>query len=138
MFGFCSHSALAEHHQSGPVNYSLKIKNMARYKSKYKNLKIVMKRTYRKEVGGENIVVPGVKIEFENSILDTDDKEVIKFLDSDPVCQKMQSNNVFHKISDKAMENAVKEEPVEEKPKATPKETGGKKKVGKKTDKPAY
>lgn len=124
-----------------------------RYKAKYRNLKIPMQRAYKTLVGGQTVVTPGTKIEFENSIFETDNEEIIKFLDTDPECLKMQKRNIFAKIEDSVLEAATRQETLEEresrldkemkelkkqKKKVTEKEKGTKSKVGSKNEKPAY
>lgn len=47
---------------------------------KYRELKIVMKPAYRKEIGGQTIVVPGHKIVFHDNRYETSDTAEIEFL----------------------------------------------------------
>ena len=82
---------------------------MARYRSKYKSLKIPMKRTYTKEIEGNVVVVQGTKLEFHDSILDTKNKEIIKFLDTDPNCVQMQESGVIVKIDQKIIDAAIED-----------------------------
>lgn len=121
---------------------------MPRYRSKARKLKIVMKRSYRKEVEGETIFVPGHRIEFDNNVYETDDKEEIKFLDED--CKNMRNRGVFIKVEDETLEQAkTKEEKKKEeeeakkkaevkKKKPTTKEKGAKTKVDVEKDKPEF
>lgn len=124
---------------------------MQRYRSKFRNLKIPMKKSYKQQVEGQVITIPGTKIEFNDFLFETDNKDIIKFLDTDSVCLKMQSNHVFAKIDEGSIEAAketleerehrLKKEMdklKEEKKTATTKEKGKKQKVDAKKDKPVY
>jgi len=89
---------------------------MARYRSKYGELKIPIKRAYTKEVDGQVVVVGGEKVEFHDYIFQTEDPKIIKFLDEDTVCSEMQKNGVFLKVDQEALDTAVgKQETLEEK-----------------------
>lgn len=54
---------------------------MAKFISKYPNHKIVMKSSYAQEVDGRRTIVGGESIQFKNGVYETDDKNVIKFLE---------------------------------------------------------
>jgi hypothetical protein len=124
-----------------------------RYRAKYRNLTIPMVKSYTTEVGGQRISHTGEKIVFEDSIYETDDERIIKFLDEDPVCIKMKENKIFARIDSEIIEEAMKVESLEDreerikkemeliknmKKKATLKEKGTKTKVGSNKEKPAY
>lgn len=126
---------------------------MTRYKSRFRELTIPVKKSYTKEVDGQIVAFQGEHIEFKDSIYQTDNEVHIKFLDTDPRCIQMQKNGVFAKIDSAILEAATKKETLEErearldkelkelkkkKKKVTEKEKGTKTKVGSKKDKPAY
>lgn len=67
-----------------------------------------MKKSYTKEIEGSVVVVPGTKIEFQNNIFETENKDIIKFLDNSESCKKMQGRGIFVKVTDKTL-NAAKE-----------------------------
>jgi hypothetical protein len=130
-----------------------------RYISKYRELRIPIKKTYTKEVDGQVVVVQGESVRFENNLFETDDKNIIDFLDNDKGCRDMIANGIFIKADSKAIKTAqevIQPETLEErevrlekelkelrksKAKATVKDTEkGKsnKKVAKKDDKPRF
>lgn len=124
---------------------------MTRYKSKFRELRIPMKKSYTREVGGQTEFIQGRSIQFKDTIFETDEIEVIDFLEKDPVCQEMQRNQVFAKIDSKVLEIATetleeKEARLKEelesikakKKKPTKKEKGKGKKVGTKKEKPQF
>ncbi len=124
---------------------------MTRYKSRFRNLKIPMKKSYTREVGGQTEFIAGRKLEFKETIFETDEQEVIDFLDKDPVCVQMQKNGIFAKVEGEILEAATetleeKEKRVEEegkkkkqvRKKPTKKEKGTRKKVGRKKEKPQF
>ena len=128
---------------------------MARYLSPTKrNLIIVMKRAYTKEVDGEYFSDPGKNIEFKDGMYETTDKEEIEFLDNSEICRKMRQNNVLLKADDipglkeklpaKTLEEKeaeiarLKKEVAVEKRKATLKEKGRAKKEKEEEEKPEF
>jgi hypothetical protein len=123
----------------------------ARYVSKYKELSIPILKPYTKEVDGQVVSVDGQVVRFERGFFETDDPKIIKFLDTNSECLQMIESEVFSKINEEAIANAVKGETLEErearikkemdeikKEKAkqgvTQKEKGKTSKVGKKED----
>lgn len=57
--------------------------NPARYISRFLALRIVMKPSYTKEVDGRVVTVPGKDIRFIDGAFETEDEDVINFLESD-------------------------------------------------------
>lgn len=76
---------------------------MAKYISKYLQLKLINRATYTKEVEGRKEVVPGKSIQFVDGIYETEDKDEIAFLDNHPNC-----GSVFVRIDKKEIEEAKK------------------------------
>lgn len=76
---------------------------MAKYISKYLQLKLVDKASYSKEVEGRVVVVQGKSIQFDKGVYETTDKNEIAFLDNHPNC-----GNTFIKIKEKDVEKARK------------------------------
>ena len=87
---------------------------MALYRSNTKNLKIIMTPSYLKEVRGRTIVEKGKKVEFQDGLFETEDEDIIDFLENDPGCKKMKKRGVFVKIDKGAVQEATKEETLEE------------------------
>lgn len=56
----------------------------ARFISKYRELKIVHKSSFTKEVDGRIVYVPGTKIQFTNGAYETSNPEIIEFLEARP------------------------------------------------------
>jgi len=79
-------------------------KEIARYVSKYLNLRLVNKSSYSKEIEGKVVVVPGNTIEFKKGIYETADPDEIKFLDNNPNCGK-----AFVRITGKDLTKAREE-----------------------------
>lgn len=57
--------------------------NPARYISRFLALRIVVKSTYTKEVDGRIVTVPGKDIRFVEGVFETEDQELIDFLEAD-------------------------------------------------------
>jgi len=92
---------------------------MAKFTSKYKNLRIVIEPDDVEFVKGKTRIVPGKHIQFENNVFTTDDKKEIEFLKNhsdfgrtifceDDVIEKAE------KIAEKGKEKEA-EKPKEEK-----------------------
>ena len=103
---------------------------MARYRAKYRELKVPMESSYKKEVNGQIITVQGQTIAFHNFIYETEDEKEEKFLDEHPM-----NGKTFVKIDEKALKGETEEEKKarlqkeleeleKEEKKPKPKETG--------------
>lgn len=57
--------------------------NPARYISRFLALRIVVKPAYTKEVDGRIVTVPGKDIRFDQGVFETEDQELIDFLEAD-------------------------------------------------------
>jgi len=77
--------------------------NPARYISRFLALRIVMKPSYTKEVDGRVVTVPGKDIRFIDGAFETEDKDVINFLESE-----QGFGTVFIRVPED-VENVVKE-----------------------------
>lgn len=55
---------------------------MAKYVTKYKNLRLVLKPTSQQIINNIQQIVPGTTIEFKKGEFSTDNKEFIEFLDN--------------------------------------------------------
>lgn len=62
---------------------STKDHNPARYISRFLALRIVVKPAYTKEVDGRIVTVPGKDIRFTEGVFETEDQELIDFLEAD-------------------------------------------------------
>lgn len=62
---------------------STKDHNPARYISRFLALRIVVKPAYTKEVDGRIVTVPGKDIRFNEGVFETEDQELIDFLEAD-------------------------------------------------------
>lgn len=76
---------------------------MAKYISKYLQLRIVRKPSYTKEVEGRLVVVPGKSIQFVDGVYETEDEEEIKFLENYP-----NFGSTFVRVDTKDLEKAKK------------------------------
>jgi len=74
---------------------------LTQYISKYRELRLINKASYSKEVEGKVIVVQGSSIQFHDGVYSTSDENEIKFLDNHPNC-----GGVFIKVK----KNVVKEQ----------------------------
>jgi len=74
-------------------------KEKAKYISKYRSLKLVVKPSYTKEVEGRIVVVPGKSIRFVQGVYETDDPDEIKFLDNHP-----NLGTIFIKVTEKDLQ----------------------------------
>lgn len=57
--------------------------NPARYISRFLALRIVVKPTFTKEVDGRIVTVPGKDVRFVEGVFETEDQEIIDFLEAD-------------------------------------------------------
>lgn len=76
---------------------------MAKYISKYLNLRLINKPAYTKEVEGRIVVVPGTYVQFTDGVYETEDKDEIAFLESHP-----NFGSVFIRVDTKEAEEAKK------------------------------
>lgn len=74
------------------------------YISKYRELRLVNKSSYTKEVAGRVITTPGTAIEFHDGAFKTSDPAEIEFLDNHPNC-----GNTFIKVAGKDRKKATDE-----------------------------
>jgi len=83
---------------------------LTQYISKYRELRLINKASYSKEVEGKVIVVQGSSIQFHDGVYETSDKNEIKFLDN-----HANFGGVFIKVKkDVKKEKADMEETLEE------------------------
>ena len=76
---------------------------MAKFISKYLQLKLINKASYSKEVEGRVVVVPGKSVQFNNGVYETTDKDEISFLKNHP-----NFGNIFIEVKEKDVEKAQK------------------------------
>ena len=75
---------------------------LTQYISKYRELRLIDKASYSKEVEGKVVVVQGNAIQFHDVVYETSDENEIKFLDNHPNC-----GNVFIKFKKDVGKSAV-------------------------------
>jgi len=118
---------------------------MAKYIAKYRELRIPFHKSYTKEIDGQTIYVSGQSVRFvpnlygHGGIFETDDKDIINFLDTDKVCQEMIGRGVFAKMDEKAIESATEKKTIKKKkPTVKAKEKGKTKKTTITKEKPQF
>lgn len=76
---------------------------MAKYISKYTNLRLVRKSSFTKEIEGQVVVVPGKSVQFDNGLYETNNPSEIKFLEEHP-----NFGDAFIRIDSENIEEAKK------------------------------
>lgn len=86
---------------------------VARYISKYAQLRLVRKASYNKEIDGRVVAMPGESIQFTDGIFETSDKDVIEFLDNHKNLTTALKKGVFMKIPNSSEAKALRDKQME-------------------------
>lgn len=84
-------------------------KTKSRYFARIASLRIVMTPAYTKEVGGRVVTYPGHTLQFSNNYFETDEAEVIEYLDGNDM-----NDRIYWKLSIDENLDSVRKEKMED------------------------